>query len=94
MPLDQEECQSAWSKLVHLLKRYKSIVEGMERRQTAERQCKALIVSSEPSFASVCGIGGKGGTGGISFFKAFIEHLKGRLNAVVGGLWNVVTVFG
>ena len=37
MPPDHEKCQSALLKLVCLSKRYKSIVEGMERRQTAER---------------------------------------------------------
>ena len=34
---DHEKCQGAWSELVCLSKRYKSIVESMERRQMAER---------------------------------------------------------
>ena len=34
---DHEDCWSAWLELVCLSKRYKSIVKGMERRQTAER---------------------------------------------------------
>ena len=38
-------------------------------------------------------MGGMGGTGGISSFKAVIERLKGHLDAVVGGLWNVVAGF-
>ena len=54
----------------------------MERRQTAERQCEALVISSGPSFASA---GGMGGTGGISSFKAVLERLKRRLNAIIGG---------
>ena len=36
MPPDHEKCQGAWSELVCLSKKYKSIVEGMESRQTAE----------------------------------------------------------
>ena len=63
----------------------------MERRQTAKHRRKALVVSFEPSFASA---GGMGGTDGISSLKAVIERLKGRLNAVVGGLWDIVAAVG
>ena len=93
-PPNHKECRDAWSELVCLSKRYKSIVKGMERRQTAERQRKALIVSSGPSFASMGGMGGMGGTGGISSLKAVIECLKGCLNAVVGSFWDIVAAHG
>ena len=36
-PPNYEECWDAWSELVCLSKRYTSIVEGIKRRQTAER---------------------------------------------------------
>ena len=88
---DHEECRGAWSELVCLSKRYKSIVEGMERRQTAECQRKVLVVSSGPSFAST---GGMGKMSGINFLEVVIEHFEGHLNAVVGGLWNVVADIG
>ena len=55
----------------------------MKRRQTAERQRKALVVSSGPSFASA---GGMSGTGGISSFEAAFERLKEHLDAIVSGL--------
>ena len=35
-----------------------------------------------------------GGTGGISSLKAVIERLEGHLNAVFGGLWDLVAAFG
>ena len=35
-------------------------------------------------------MGGMGGTGRISSLEAVIERLEGRLNAIVGGLWDVV----
>ena len=35
-------------------------------------------------------MGGMGGTGGISFLEAVIKRLERRLNAVVGGLWDIV----
>ena len=85
-PPDYEECWSPWSELVCLSKRYKSIVEGMERRETAERQCRTLVVSFVPFFASASGMGGMGRTGKISFLKAVIERFEGCLDAVVGGL--------
>ena len=52
-PPDHKECWGAWLELVCLSIRYKSIVEGMERRQTAERWCKILVISSVLSLA--CG---------------------------------------
>ena len=90
-PPDYEECRGAWSELVCLSKRNKSIVKGMEKRQTAEHQRGALVVSSRPSFVSA---GRMGGTGGIISFEVVIERLKGRLDAVVGGFCNVVTGLG
>ena len=71
--------------LVCLSKRYKSIVEGMKRRQMAEHQHEALVVFSVPSFASAGRMGKMSGPGGISFLKAVVERLKGHINAIVGG---------
>ena len=39
-------------------------------------------------------MGGTGGTGEINSLEAVIEHLKGRLNAIVGSLLDVVAAFG
>ena len=63
----------------------------MKRCQTAERQCGALVVFSGPSFASMSGMGGMGE---ISSLEAVIEHLKRRLNAIIGGLWDIVAALG
>ena len=82
-PPDHEECQGAWLELVCLSKRNKSIVKSMKRRQTAEHQGKALVISSESFFTFA---GGMDGTGGISSLEAVTKHLKERLNAIVGGL--------
>ena len=68
----------------------------MERRQTAERQRRALVVFSVPSFASAGRIGGMGrtsGLGGISSLKTVVKHLEGCLDAIIGSSWNVVTAF-
>ena len=66
----------------------------MERRQTAERQRRALVVFSGPFFAPAGGMGGMSETGGISFFEAIIERLERHLDAVVGRLWDVMAAFG
>ena len=66
----------------------------MERRQTAERQCKTLIVFSVLSFASASGMSGTGGLSVIIFLKAVVQHLKGRLDAVIDGLCDIVAAFG
>ena len=63
----------------------------MKRRQTAERQREAFVVSSGLFLASASGMGG---TSGISSLKTILERLKGHLNAVVGGLWDVVASLG
>ena len=89
-PPDHEDCWGAWSELICLSKRYKSIIEGMERRQTTERQCRALVVSVVSSFASTGGMGRTGGLGGVSSLKAVVERLKGRLDVVISCLQNVV----
>ena len=63
----------------------------MERGQTAERQRGALVVFFGLFFASA---GGMGGTGGISFLEMILEPLEEHLNAIVGGLWDVVAGLG
>ena len=96
-PPDHEECWGARSELICLSKRYKSIVEGMERRQTAERCHRTLVIFSGPSFASMGGTGetvGTGRLGGISSLEAVVERLEGRLNAIIQGLWDAVAVLG
>ena len=40
------------------------------------------------------GMGGMGRTGGISFFEAVVGRLNRCLNAVVGGLWDIIAAFG
>ena len=85
---DYEECRGAWLELVRFFKRYKSIVEGMERCQMADCQHRALVISSRPSFASA---GRMDGPGSISSLKAILERLEGRFNAVIGGFWDIVT---
>ena len=39
-------------------------------------------------------MGRMGGTGGISSLKAVIKHLKGCLNAIIGGFWDIVAGLG
>ena len=62
----------------------------MKKRQMAEHQRGALVISSVPSFASVGGMGGTdwlGGTvgsGRISSLEAVVECLERHLDAVIG----------
>ena len=66
-----------------LLKAWKGV-----RRQSVDARLLLFFCA----FFCICGW--DGGTGGISSLDAVIERLEGRLNAVVGGLWDVVAALG
>ena len=93
-PPDHEESWGAWSELARLSKRYKSIVESVKRRLTAEQQRTAVVpVAATPSSFSSVTSGSSLGLGG-AFLEAAIGCLKTGLGAVVGSLWDVVSALG
>ena len=62
----------------------------MKRCQTTEHQCRALVVSFVPSFEFVGRMSEISGSDKISSLKMIVERLEKHLNAVIGGLWNIV----